>query len=87
MPIRDPFKLVSTEALAELSDKLTRNEIVTSNELRAVIGMKPSKDPRADELRNKNLNQNTAESVEDGPVEKQLKPNQNGRSMVKDARN
>lgn len=54
---RDPFKLVPVSELAEISDKLTRNEIATSNEVRQIIGWKPSKDPRADELRNKNLNQ------------------------------
>lgn len=52
---RNPFSLVPTNDLAELADKLTRNEIVTSNEFRQVIGMKPSDDPRADELRNSNL--------------------------------
>ena len=54
---RDQFKLVPTEKLAELADKLTRNEIATSNEIRQIIGMKPSDDPTADELRNKNLSQ------------------------------
>lgn len=54
---RDPFKLVTTSDLADLADKLTRNEIATSNELRTIIGWKPSKDPGADELRNKNLNE------------------------------
>lgn len=53
----DPFKLVSVKDLSELSDKLTRNEIASSNEIRQIIGMKPSKDPSADELRNKNLSQ------------------------------
>lgn len=52
---RDPFKLVPVNDIAEIADKFTRNEIVTSNEIRQVIGMKPSDDPRADELRNKNL--------------------------------
>lgn len=52
---RNPFSLVPTNDLAELADKFTRNEIVTSNEFRQVIGMKPSNDPRADELRNSNL--------------------------------
>ncbi len=52
---RDPFKLVPVSELAEISDKFTRNEIASSNEMRQVIGWKPSKDPRADELRNKNL--------------------------------
>lgn len=52
---RDPFKLVPVENIAEIADKFTRNEIMTSNEIRQVIGMKPSSDPKADELRNKNL--------------------------------
>ena len=56
MAIRDPFKLVPASILAEMADKFTRNEIVSSNEFRAVLGMKPSADPGADELRNKNLN-------------------------------
>lgn len=54
-PFRDPFKLVPVNDLAEIADKFTRNEILSSNEVRQVIGMKPSKDPKADELRNKNL--------------------------------
>ena len=54
---RDPFKLVPVADLAEISDKLTRNEIATSNEIRQVIGWKPSDDPKADELRNSNLSQ------------------------------
>ena len=54
---RDPFSLVPVNDLAELADKFTRNEIMTSNEIRQVIGMKPSDDPRADELMNSNINQ------------------------------
>jgi len=54
---RDPFRLVPTAQLAELADKFTRNEIMTSNEIRQIVGMKPSKDPRADELINSNLSQ------------------------------
>jgi hypothetical protein len=57
MFFRDPFKLVPADKLAELADKLTRNEIATSNEIRQIVGMKPSDDPSADELRNKNLSQ------------------------------
>lgn len=53
---RDPFKLVPVNDIAEIADKFTRNEIMTSNEIRQIIGMKPSNDPKADELRNKNLN-------------------------------
>ena len=52
---RDPFRLVPVNEIAEIADKFTRNEIMTSNEIRQVIGMKPSDDPKADELRNKNL--------------------------------
>lgn len=54
---RDPFKLAPIGTIAELSDKMTRNEILTSNEVRQGLGMKPSKDPSADELRNKNLSE------------------------------
>lgn len=53
---RDPFKLVPVSQIAEIADKFTRNEIMSSNDLRAIMGMLPSADPRADELRNKNLN-------------------------------
>lgn len=56
---RDPFKLVPVSQIAEIADKFTRNEIMTSNEFRGIIGMKPSNDPAADELRNKNLNRNS----------------------------
>ncbi len=52
---RDPFRLVPISALAEIGDKLTRNEILSSNEVRGIIGFKPSTDPAAEELRNKNL--------------------------------
>ena len=57
MFFRDPFKLVPVNDLAEIADKLTRNEIATSNEMRQVIGWKPSDDPKADELRNSNISQ------------------------------
>ena len=53
--IREPFKLVPATGLADIVDKFTRNEVLTSNEVRSLIGMKPSEDPRADELRNKNI--------------------------------
>ena len=53
---KDPFKNTPTTQMAELADKFTRNEIASSNEMRSVIGWKPVDDPRADELRNKNLN-------------------------------
>lgn len=69
---RDPFKLVPTSDLAELADKFTRNEIMTSNEIRQIVGMKPSDDPSADELRNKNLsqsNQDIMQTTEEIPLE------------------
>lgn len=57
MFFRDPFRLVPVADLAEIADKFTRNEIMTSNEIRQVIGMKPAEDPNADQLRNKNLSE------------------------------
>lgn len=54
---RDPFRLVPVSDISEIADKFTRNEIMTSNEIRQVIGMKPSDDPEADVLRNKNLSE------------------------------
>lgn len=54
---RDPFTLVPVSEIAEIGDKFTRNEILTSNELRAIIGYRPDKDPKSDKLLNKNLNQ------------------------------
>lgn len=53
---RDPFKLVPVNSIADIADKFTRNEILTSNEIRQIIGMKPSDDPKADQLKNSNLN-------------------------------
>ena len=52
---RDPFKLVPVNDIAEIADKFTRNEIMTSNEIRQIVGMRPSTDPKADELRNSNI--------------------------------
>lgn len=63
MFFRDPFKLVPVGELAEIADKFTRNEIMTSNEIRQIVGMKPSKDPKADQLVNSNLNQPDAPSA------------------------
>ncbi len=60
---KDPFKLVPVSQIAEIADKMTRNEIMTSNEIRQIIGMKPSDDPEADELRNKNLNKSNEEMM------------------------
>lgn len=63
--IRDPFKLVPVNNLAEIADKFTRNEILTSNEVRSIIGFAPSEQPEADELRNKNLNKSTEEIAQE----------------------
>ena len=65
---RDPFKLVPVSEISEIADKFTRNEIMTSNEVRQVIGMKPSDDPKADELRNKNLSGSTADQEDHADV-------------------
>lgn len=64
----EPFKLVPVSEIAEIADKFTRNEIMTSNEIRQIVGMKPSRAPQADELRNKNLSR----SAEETPKVKQL---------------
>lgn len=65
---RDPFRLVPIDNVAEIADKFTRNEIMTSNEIRQVIGMKPSDDPNADELRNKNLSRSKTDEIADGSL-------------------
>lgn len=62
---RDPFKLVPVNEISEIADKFTRNEIMTSNEIRQIIGIKPSDDPKADELRNKNLSTPSSDVVEE----------------------
>ena len=66
---RDPFKLVPVDNIAEIADKFTRNEIMTSNEIRQKIGMKPSKDPKADKLINSNLNQPEENEQPTPPIE------------------
>lgn len=68
MFFRDPFRLAPINNIAEIADKFTRNEIMTSNEIRQVIGMKPSSDPKADQLRNSNMPQND-EPYEEYPEE------------------
>lgn len=75
---RDPFKLVPINSIAEIADKFTRNEILTSNEIRQIVGMRPSNDPKADQLINSNISQ-----PEDGIQNEQEDPyyegeNQNG---------
>jgi hypothetical protein len=82
MYLRDPFRLVPASQLADIADKFTRNEILTSNEFRGIIGFKPSSDPGAEELRNKNLNQSNDEESNKIGVE----INQNGRSTLNDER-
>jgi hypothetical protein len=55
MYFRDPFKLVPISEIAEIADKFSRNEILSANDVRQAIGYKPSKDPKADELKNSNM--------------------------------
>lgn len=75
---RDPFKLAPLNNIAEIADKLTRNEIMTSNEIRQKIGLKPSKDPKANELRNSNI----AQAKEESPISSEaLKEKEGGRSQ------
>ena len=69
---KDPFKLVPVSSIADIADKMTRNEIMTSNEIRQILGMKPSSDPNADVLRNKNISQASDQPMYDengNPVE------------------
>lgn len=65
---RNPFKLVPVNNIAEIADKFTRNEIMTSNEIRQIIGMKPSDDPKADKLQNSNISQSKENSTESSEV-------------------
>lgn len=76
MYFRDPFKNTPVDKIAEMTDKFTRNEIASSNEMRSVIGWKPVDDPRADELRNKNLN------AEAGQVPMYTEDGEEGGSML-----
>lgn len=76
----DPFRLIPVNQVAEIADKFTRNEIMTSNEVRQKIGMKPSDNPRADELRNANISeskQQFAQEQQDIELEEELKNQQN----------
>ena len=74
MYFRDPFRLAPLADLAEIADKLTRNAILSSNEFRAIMGFRPSKDPEADELRNKNLNPPTSD--EENPIPREESQNE-----------
>lgn len=76
---RDPFRISPVSQIAEIADKFTRNEIMTKNEFRSIIGMRPSDDPRADELRNSNINQSEADQA---LLDSKVK-NQNGDSEQK----
>ena len=67
--LRDPFKLVPVTQLADVADKFTRNEILSPNEVRGIVGYKPSADPQADELRNRNLNQKDGQVTDTKPTE------------------
>ena len=77
MFFRDPFKLVPVSDLASIADTFTRNEIMTSNEVRQIIGMKPSSDPEADKLRNKNLNKSDSEPSNPEDASEEKEENQN----------
>lgn len=68
MFFRDPFKLVPVSQVADIVDKLTRNEVFSSNEARALLGRRPVDDPRANELRNKNLNASDGNPIGSGPM-------------------
>ena len=78
MFFRDPFKLVPVNDIAEIADKFTRNEILSSNEVRQIVGIKPSKDPKADELRNKNLSEPKENSQPTKTLPKEGAESQNG---------
>lgn len=68
MYFRDPFKLIPVTQVADVADKFTRNEVLSSNEVRAIVGRKPVDDPRANELRNKNLNTSDQNPAGSGPI-------------------
>lgn len=82
---RDPFKLVPVGDIAEIADKFTRNEIMTSNEIRQIIGMKPSKDPKADQLNNSNISQpdNGAQQTNEGSMPTKNTPSKLPASLEK----
>lgn len=75
---RDPFKLVPINVMAEVADKFTRNEIMSSNEIRQGIGAKPSSDPKADELRNSNISHPAEEDINISKKHDEEGENQNG---------
>lgn len=77
MAFRDPFKLVPVNQIAEIADKFTRNEIMSSNEVRQAIGIKPSVDPKADELRNSNISHPAEEDQKIKDTEKLIEGREN----------
>lgn len=85
MFFRDPFKLVPINNIAEIADKFTRNEIMTSNEIRQIVGLRPSDDPKADELRNSNLNHpEDSEKSDNNEVENESSEVSLGNTKVSD---
>ena len=78
MFFRDPFKLVPVNDIAEIADKFTRNEILTSNEIRQIIGIKPSSDPKADRLKNSNISRPDDKDVQSDPISEEGGTIQNG---------
>ena len=81
MFFRDPFKLVPVGTMAELADKLTRNEIMTPNEMRQKMGLMPSKDKEADDLRNRNISKSKEEleaELNGGPAQKKENTKEGG---------
>lgn len=76
---RDPFKLVPVNDIAEIADKFTRNEIMTSNEIRQIVGLKPASDPKADELVNSNISQ--PEMNKNQPEQQVVEENKEGENQ------
>jgi hypothetical protein len=83
MYFRDPFKLVPINNIADIADKFTRNEILSSNEVRQIIGFKPSKDPKADQL----INSNISQAKEDAPPSADKKDDAKESADTKDSSN
>lgn len=81
---RDPFKLVPVSQLADIADKFRRNEIMTSNEIRAEIGMKPNDSNKANDISNPNLNKSTEELAADGEITGNVEPETNGNPSIID---
>lgn len=87
MYFKDPFKLVPVSTFAEIADKLTRNEIMSSNELRQIIGLKPSENPKADELVNSNISESNQQIQErqEKNQDQESKPNETNQSNDADS--